>query len=1023
MSRPHGKIVVAAQWSPAVRFRCEHVSVGSLRRLGSLALCLLFLAVLAAPGSAKLSDGHPNDPLFDASPLPNATNEQWDLASPGGGFDRGISVDRAWPLSTGAGTTIAAIDVGFEFDHPDLAGRWWINPGESGKDHRSRDKASNHLDDDHDGYVDDWRGWDFYNYDNNATSDTQNTHGTNVSGVLGATADNGIGIAGIAPDARLMPLRTSDNILHQGVRVAEAIVYATDHGANAISMSLGTDSFGSALRRAVVYAHRHGVVMAVASGNEFHFHHQYPQVMDDVLCVGGVNPDSANTTAINDQLAVVGTNFTVHASYADYGPHLDVVAPTQVPTTNWGGGYVMNWSGTSAATPHVAAVADLVIARGKQLHLHLSADEVIQIIRMTADDLADPSQGYAPGWDLLSGWGRVNAYAAVSRVAPGKIPPDANIVTPGWYDPIQGPFDVRAIVHGRAPSTWVLALGQGEQPETWQTIASGHGTRTATPTLLARMNARNLASGGWTLRLRATDTNGNVGEDREFFYSVHDPALHRGFPLRLGTSGEASPVLADINGDGVKDIVLATADGLVRVYSGRTGRELPGWPRAMLPAFQSAPIARRIGPVRSGFVATPAVGDVDGDRRPDVVAAGLDGRVYAWNWRGRALRGFPFRIRLHRPAENGRLDSAIYASPALADLTGSGKLDIVFGAADQHVYAIDGHGRLLPGWPVLARDTAAGGYVGKILSSPAIGYLTDDHKPDIVEGTAEAYGSTPSTSGRVYAWDAHGRVLPGWPIAPPALAADSIPLAGQGVPVSPDLADVDGDGKDEVAVAAFTGEPELYRGDGTRIAGSASQNHFQSNGLGVGSTSAATSILALGANAAFGRTTKGGPLGYFGGAVDSRLIAAQESPAMRLPFEHVVGGWDAATGNYLPHYPQTMEGWTILGAPAIADIDGDGQAEVLAGSSGNVLHAFRPDGTEPPGWPKQTGGWLVAAPAVGDVDGSGKLEVVAVTRDGWLWVWRTPAPAAGSMLEWPSFRHDVYNTGRYETAAPRRPGR
>src|SRR5439155_2195456 len=126
-----------------------------------------------------------------------------------------------------------------------------------------------------------------------------------------------------------------------------------------------------------------------------------------------------------------------------------------------------------------------------------------------------------------------------------------------------------------------------------------------------------------------------------------------------------------------------------------------------------------------------------------------------------------------------KLDSAIYSSPALADLNGDKRLDIVFGAADQRIYAVDGRGHDLQGWPVLARDTPTG-YVGKILSSPAIADLDGDGKPDVVEGTAEVYGSTPQTTGRVYAFDHTGKRLPGWPVAPPALAADAIPLAGQG---------------------------------------------------------------------------------------------------------------------------------------------------------------------------------------------------------------------------------------------------
>jgi hypothetical protein len=107
-----------------------------------------------------------------------------------------------------------------------------------------------------------------------------------------------------------------------------------------------------------------------------------------------------------------------------------------------------------------------------------------------------------------------------------------------------------------------------------------------------------------------------------------------------------------------------------------------------------------------------------------------------------------------------------------------------------------------------------------------------------------------------------------------------------------------------------------------------------------------------------------------------------------------------------------VEGWTILTGPAVADVDGDGRAEALAGSSGYRLHAVGESGKEPAGWPKQTGGWLLAAPAVGDVDGDGRLEVVAVTREGWLFVWNTPAPK-GSLREWPVFRHDRRNSGRH----------
>jgi hypothetical protein len=675
----------------------------------------------------------------------------------------------------------------------------------------------------------------------------------------------------------------------------------------------------------------------------------------------------------------------------------------------------MTWDGTSATTPHVAGVAALVLARGRAQGLDLSAAEVMQVVRMSADDLADPAKGYAPGWDLLSGWGRVNAFAAVERAAPGRVPPVADIQAPEWYEPVRGDVVVTGIARGRSAVSWQLEIGDGQQPSEWRAIGSGTSTA-AGGARLGRVAAGALGAGPHTLRLRVTDADGNVGEDRALFHALRDPALRRGFPRRLGTSGEASPVLADLDRDGAQDIVLATSDGEVRVLSGRTGRPLRGWPRRMKATPGSGAAGRRIGTLRPGILATPAIGDVTGGREPEMLAAGLDGRLYGWTARGRPLRGFPYRIRLRRPAENGRLDAAIYASPALADLDGDRKLDAIFGAADQRVYAVRGNGRSVRGWPVLARDTAAGGGDGaaaKILSSPAVGDLDGDGRPDVVEGTGEAYGSTPSMSGRVHAWNAHGEVLAGWPVAPSGLAVNSIPLVGLGVPMSPVLADVDGDGRDEVAAAAFTGEPELYRGDGSRMSGAGGDGHFAFAGRGPSSPSGSPGAIALGANALFGPARPGGPLRLFGGMVDSRLAAAQSSPATRVEFEHLVGGWDAASGQWLDAWPRPIEGWTIVAGPALADVDGDGAAELIAGSSGNVLHAFREDGSEPSGWPKDTAGWLLAAPAVGDVDGDKRLEVVAVTRDGWLYVWDTPARATAAGAPWPSFRHDVRNTGRY----------
>ena len=223
--------------------------------------------------------------------LPNATNEQWDLASPAGGFDRGISIDRAWPLSTGTGTTLAEIDVGAQLDHPDLAGRFT-------------------------------GGWDFYSGDDNPVSDSHNSHGTNVAGVLGRQLTTGSG-------SPASPRSAADGAAHLRRHPSPGHPRRARHRVcRRPRRQRDLDEPG----------HRHLQRPAAPRGRLRPFqgrlhgqsrqatslpsHHHYPQVLDDVMAVAGVNPNTADTTAMNGNLASVATDFTVRAHYSDYGrPH------------------------------------------------------------------------------------------------------------------------------------------------------------------------------------------------------------------------------------------------------------------------------------------------------------------------------------------------------------------------------------------------------------------------------------------------------------------------------------------------------------------------------------------------------------------------------------------------------------------------------------------------------------------------------------------------------------------------------
>ena len=131
----------------------------------------------------------------------------------------------------------------------------------------------------------------------------------------------------------------------------------------------------------------------------------------------------------------------------------------------------------------------------------------------------------------------------------------------------------------------------------------------------------------------------------------------------------------------------------------------------------------------------------------------------------------------------------------------------------------------------------------------------------------------------------------------------------------------------------------------------------------------------------------------------------------------MLNAWDGATGEYLSGFPQVIEDLQFFLNPTIADIDGDGRPEAIAGTGGYLVHAWNWAGEEPDGWPKFTGQWVVASPTVGDVDGDGLLEVGLGTRNGWFWLWQTTSPA-GATVEWAGFGHDQHNTSNHKTPLP-----
>jgi subtilisin family serine protease len=327
---------------------------------------------IAEPGSAQRDPVvHeavvPNDPLCDSTKM-------WGLYK--------IHASQAWDVQEGtAAVTVAVTDTGLDMAHVDIQAKVWSNPGETGLDSQGRDKRTNGVDDDHDGYVDDWRGWNFVTNSNDPTDDQG--HGTHVSGTIAAGTDNGLGIAGVSWNSPVMPVKfldsTGGGYASNG---AAAIVYAADHGAKVINCSW-VGGWSSAVEDACTYAYNHGAVVAAAAGNS------------GVKSMGLAPANCTNviTVAATDQN-------DARATFSNYGPAVEVAAPgVSILSLYAGGGYAY-MSGTSMATPHVSGLAALLFAQYPGWSPRAVMDRIIR----TADPTGDSSIGA----------GRINAYRALT---------------------------------------------------------------------------------------------------------------------------------------------------------------------------------------------------------------------------------------------------------------------------------------------------------------------------------------------------------------------------------------------------------------------------------------------------------------------------------------------------------------------------------------------------------------------------------------------------------------------------------
>lgn len=337
-----------------------------------------------------------------------------------------IRATDAWDSIPGTATPvlIGVVDTGVDYTHEDLAEAIFLNPGEIGTDAQGRDKRTNGIDDDGNGFVDDWRGWDMVGNDNDPRPG--NAHGTHVAGIAGAVVNNRIGVAGVCNVARILPIKcatdspTAPSILSG----YEGIAYAAAMGAKVINCSWGGGTASQAEQEVINTAIGLGSVIVAAAGNSGVEEQLFPGSYSGVLSV-----------------AAVGSN-DVRASFSSYHTSVGISAPgvsilSTYPSNSYGFA-----DGTSMASPVVAGAAALVCAKYPQL----SPIQVVARLKATADPIDNLTGNRNRPWTGKLGSGRVNAYRAVTAANPKYVELISATVTDNDGNGVFEPGDVVTII-------------------------------------------------------------------------------------------------------------------------------------------------------------------------------------------------------------------------------------------------------------------------------------------------------------------------------------------------------------------------------------------------------------------------------------------------------------------------------------------------------------------------------------------------------------------------------------------------
>jgi hypothetical protein len=810
---------------------------------------------------------------------------------------------------------VGIIDTGVDLDHEDLEDNVWTNPGEI---------PNNEVDDDHNGFVDDFYGWDFAGstldpiVEDNDPTDTYG-HGTHCAGIAAATRDNQKGVSGITSPCKIMAIKMFPDYLGGTFLSlgAKSIIYAADMGCDVINMSWGGPFPSKIVEDALDYAIYKGVLPVAAAGNSGAEDYFYPASLPQVFTVGASNDSDVVTwfSTYGEQIEVVAPGRDILSLRAD---STDMYADMGFPLTHIIDEKYYLADGTSMASPCVVGVAAYILAASPGI----SKDSVKEIIQQSADDMIYPFGGdslYSPGWDIYSGYGRVNLNSALELLS-GRL---AEIDYPFENAIVSGDVAIIGTASGDSFENYVLEYGEGFSPEEWTEITSS--VLPVSNDTLGIWNSAGLV-GLYTIRLTVGDQN------QDAVHVVADNGIY--VEITSPTDGDTILGYAEIYGNTVmpdfSHYTLEYGYGElpsmwlpITTSTKMVADDILGtWGTWLLPYFEEMYYSFRLTVVTNAadtcadtvvvFVKSvasvkwvqelsasgslsPAVGDIDGDGYDEVVlgvggpsGGSLTGGIKVFSHEGEPEDGWP----------KDTLKNMM-SSPALGDLDEDGIDDIIICSEQDGVHAY------LSSSDDWVGSASTGGNLNWSLSTPLLADLENDGHLEVL---------TVNDDGTVYAWRNDGQsVIPG---NNGIFAWTYVDSRSSGFPCLA-VADLDIDGENEVIAAVANG------------------------------------------NCIAGQTWAEGGI-YIWDILGNQLLEPEDYP----------------------------DQFTCVYGVAIANIDDNEDLEIItfgADTSDATLSAFKKDGTQPPNYPVILEDldcqWYGNHPAIGDVDGDGILEI-AVTA--WL---------------------------------------